>query len=90
MSDAGTEGQWTALVFRYPPASPGPDSPTGAEYEQETRLLQEAGYETGVLGRGQTQHRTYEEAYEAVKDMIRRLAALDPKIEWIGKPVKFR
>lgn len=79
MSDAEDQGQWMAFVSRIPPAS----SQT-PEYEEETELLPKAGYETGVMGRGQTLHETKEQAGAARWEMVRRLNALDPKVEWFG------
>jgi len=82
VSDTEKAGQWTAFVCRFPPTS----SQT-PEYDRETELLQAAGYENSVLDRGQTQHETKEQADAAVWEMVRKLSALDPTIEWTGKAV---
>ena len=77
MSETKKQGQWVALVCRIPTTSP--QTP---EYEEETELLRQAGYETGVMDRGQTQHETQEQANAAKLEMVRRLCALDPNVKW--------
>ena len=76
MSETRKQGQWVALVCRIPTMSP-----QTSEYEEETELLRKAGYETGVMDRGQTQHKTEEQANAAQMEMLRRLSALDPNVK---------
>ena len=69
MSDAGTEGPWTAFVFHYPSVNSNTD---------------EAGHQTLMVSYNETQHEAREEAEARVKDVLCKLNALNPKINWRG------
>ena len=84
MSDARTEAPWKAFVCRIT-SKDIPTSSQTPEYDRESELLREAGYETGPVGRGMTHHETEAEARSSVFGMIRNLAALDPMVEWHGR-----